>query len=420
MDAHRTDEAYDHLALLPEDMQWWRDAKFGMFLHWGVYAIPGRGEWVMFVEDMDVDEYRKLADRFDPKGFDARAWAEAAKDAGMRYMVLTARHHDGFCLFDSKASDFTSVKTAAERDFVAEYCEACREAGLRVGIYYSPMDWRFPGYFFPRRYRSSAEAMKEQCWTQVLELMSDYGRIDILWYDGAWLALGGIGFDCATRAWHSTQDVDTNGSWLWQPEKLNAMVRELQPKIVINPRSGWRGDFDTREGFVGDMQTDRSWEQCDTLTGTWGHIPGAPMRSLRNCIQLLIAAVVRDGNLLLNVGPTPEGTIEPRQVRRLAQVGEWLEHYGESVYDTRGGPFVAGPWGGATCRGNKVYLHILDWPEDWLILPSLQEKIVRSRSLTGATVDVRQMEETIEVSVPPPDRDATDTIIVLELQGSVT
>ncbi len=133
------------LALAPEDMQWWRDAKLGMFLHWGVYAIPGRGEWVMFTERMDVDEYRKLADQFRPTQFDARAWAKAARDAGMRYMVLTARHHDGFCLFDSRASDFTSVKTAAKRDFVAEYCEACREAGLRVGLYYSPMDWRFPG-----------------------------------------------------------------------------------------------------------------------------------------------------------------------------------------------------------------------------------------------------------------------------------
>jgi len=420
MATKRQNEPDKHLALAAEDMQWWRDAKFGLFLHWGVYAIPGRGEWVMFVERMDVDEYRKLADRFDPREFDARAWAKAAKQAGMRYMVLTARHHDGFCLFDSRASDFTSAKTAAKRDFVAEYCEACREAGLGVGLYYSPMDWRFPGYFFPHMYRKSAEEMKEQCWTQVRELMSNYGRVDILWYDGSWLAHGGIGFDTSRDGWYSTRDSDASGSWLWEPEKLNAMVRELQPKIVINPRSGWRGDFDTRECFTGDMQTDRPWEQCDTLTGTWGHIPGAPMRSLRNCVQLLAAVVSRDGNLLLNVGPTPEGTIEPRQVRRLAEVGEWLGRYGESIYGTRGGPFMTGSWGGSTYRGSTVHLHILDWPEDTLTLPALERRIVASRSLTGQTVSVKQTDEAIEVTVPPSDREAMDTIIALELDGPVT
>jgi len=417
MQTREPDTSRDGLALAPEDMQWWRNAKFGMFLHWGVYAIPGRGEWVMFVERTDVDEYRKLADQFDPKGFDARAWAKTARDAGMRYMVLTARHHDGFCLFDSKASEFTSAKTAAKRDFVAEYCEACREAGLGVGLYYSPMDWRFPGYFFPDMYRKSAQAMKEQCWTQVRELMSNYGRIDILWYDGAWLAHGGIGFDPGARGWYQQTGADASATWFWEPEKLNAMVRELQPKIVINPRSGWRGDFDTRENFTGDMQTDRPWEQCDTLTGTWGHMPGRPMRSLRNCVQLLVAVAVRDGNLLLNVGPTPEGTIEPRQVRRLRQIGDWLAKHGESIYGTRGGPFKPGPWGGSTHRGNTVYLHILDWPEDTLTLPAVEQRIVASRSLAGRAVSVTQTDEVIEVSAPPPDRESMDTIIALELDG---
>jgi alpha-L-fucosidase len=332
-------------------------------------------------------------------------------------MVLTARHHDGFCLFDSEASDFTSVKTAAKRDFIAEYCEACREAGLRVGLYYSPMDWRFPGYFFPNMYRKSAEAMKEQCWTQVRELMSNYGRIDILWWDGAWLAHGGIGFDTGRGGWYSRNDADAGGSWLWEPEKLNAMVRELQPKIIINPRSGWRGDFDTREGFTGELQTDRPWEQCDCLAGGWGFQPGAPMRSLRNCVRLLASVAVRDGNLLLNVGPTPEGTIEPRQVGRLGQVGEWLAQYGESIYGTRGGPFAAGPWGGSTRRGSTVYLHILDWPEETLTLPAANHKILEGRSLTGTTVSVEQTEGAIEISVPPPDREVTDTIIALELDG---
>jgi alpha-L-fucosidase len=281
------------------------------------------------------------------------------------------------------------------------------------------MDWRFPGYFFPEMYRKSALAMKEQCWTQVRELMSNYGRIDILWYDGAWLAHGGIGFDPGKRGWYQKTGGDASATWFWEPEKLNAMVRELQPKIVINPRSGWRGDFDTREGYTGEMQADRPWEQCDTLTGTWGHIPGAPMRSLRNCVQLLASVVARDGNLLLNVAPTAEGAIEPRQVHRLAQVGEWLDRYGESVYGTRGGPFPAGSWGGSTHRGNSVYLHLLDWPEDTLVLPAIPHRIVASRNLGGGELSVKQAGDAIEVSVPPSDREAIDTVVALDLDGPV-
>jgi alpha-L-fucosidase len=172
------------LALTPDAMQWWRDAKFGMFIHWGVYAVPGRGEWVMWNERIPHREYRKLADQFNPQKFNPRAWAETARAAGMKYMVLTAKHHDGFCLFNSQVSDFTSAKTAARRDFIGEYVEACREAGLGVGLYYSPLDWRYPGFFFPDLYPESAEEMKQQTYDQVRELLTQYGKIDILWFDG--------------------------------------------------------------------------------------------------------------------------------------------------------------------------------------------------------------------------------------------
>ena len=175
----------------------WRDMRFGMFIHWGVYSIPGRGEWAQWNEQIPVEEYAKLADDFKPVKFNAAEWAATAKAAGMKYMVLTARHHDGFCLWDSQASfrDFTSMKTAAHLDFVAEYTKACRDAGLKVGLYYSPLDWRFPGFFFPGIYRSNAEAMKQQTYAQIRELLANYGQIDILWWDGGgddWLGFGGI------------------------------------------------------------------------------------------------------------------------------------------------------------------------------------------------------------------------------------
>jgi alpha-L-fucosidase len=415
--------------LSPEEMQWWRDARFGMFIHWGVYAIPGRGEWLMWNERIPFSEYRKLADEFQPDKFDADAWAACARDAGMKYMVLTARHHDGFCLFDSQVSEFTSVKTAAKRDFVAEYVTACRNAGLKVGLYYSPLDWRFPGYFFPDLYRESAEAMKEQTYAQVRELLTQYGDIDILWFDGGgddWLGFGGIEFGGSVKGWHSRdtqwpQAKHYQGKPLWEPEKLYAMIRELQPKIAMNDRAGsigltWSGDFGTPERKIGEFSTTRPWETCDCLAQSWGYMPDKPMRSLRNCVQLLVQVATRDGNLLLNVGPKPDGEIEPRQVERLRQVGDWLRLYGESIQGTRGGPVRAESWGGTTYRDNRIYVHVLDWEEDEVVLP-LSQRVVSSRGLTCDSVEVTVGEEGVRIRVAPEDRQAPDTVIVLETGG---
>ncbi len=407
------------LKLKPEEMLWWREMKFGMFIHWGLYALHGRGEWAMFNERIDIDEYAKLADQFKPHAFDAEAWAQAAKNAGMKYMVLTTRHHDGFCLFDSKVSDFTSTKTAAGRDFVAEYVAACRKAGLRVGLYYSPLDWRFPGFFFPNMYRASAEAMKRQTYEQIREILTQYGQIDILWYDGGennWLGHGGLEF--GNGGWHSrARDKPYTGAFDWEAEKLNAMVRELQPGIVINPRSGWEGDFDTPECKIGSYNTERPWETCDCLAGGWGWSPKSSPRSLRECIQLLVKVAVGDGNLLLNVGPRPDGAMEPEQVRRLAEVGDWLSRYGESLYGTRGGPIPPHQhWGGTTHKSDRVYVHILDWRHDTLVLPRLDRRVVASSSLTASSVTVTESDAGIAITVPPADRQAPDTIVALDLE----
>lgn len=406
------------------EMQWFRDAKFGMFIHWGLYSMLGRGEWVMFEERIDVAEYAKLSDQFDAAKFDARAWAKTASDAGMKYMVMTTRHHDGFCLFDSKASNFTSTKSAAKRDFIAEYVEACRAEGLKVGLYYSPKDWRFPGYFFPELYHDSAVALKEQCWAQIRELMTNYGPIDMLWYDGEWLAHGGVavkpGSVCEWTQdphWRTSEYLKTN--FFWESEKLNTMVRELQPNIIVNNRSGWQGDFHSRECRIGGMRTDKPWDACHCLAGYWGWKQNGRMLSLQSCIHLLVQIAVRDGNLLLNVGPTGSGEIESRQVDRLAQVGKWLDAYGKSIRGTRGGPFMPDSWGGTTFCGKTVYVHIQDWTEETIVLSGRSEKIKTFVGLTTKTVSVNQTADRIEITVPHEHRDCMDTIVAIEFDAPI-
>jgi alpha-L-fucosidase len=380
------------LKLAAEDMKWWRDAKFGMFIHWGLYAIPARGEWVMHNEKIPAAEYAKLADEFVPKHFDAARWAQIAREAGMRFMVLTARHHDGFALWDSPSSfgGFCSAKTAAKRDFVAEYTAACRKARLGVGLYYSPMDWRFPGYFRPRELHENAALMKKQGYGQIEELMSKYGKIDILWYDGGWLAHDGT---------------DADAAWFWEPLKLNAMVRKYQPKIVINPRSGWEGDFQCDEGghdIRGPIIT-IPWEKCLNLNMvSWGYCQKQNPMTPDAIIRMLINVVGRGGNVLLNVGPDPDGVIPPSHVEILHEVGQWLQTNGKGIYGTEAGPFqpVDGRYC-STCKDDKVYIHVLDCgPSGKIVLPGLKRKIVSSSLLSGEAISCVQRADAIEISVP--------------------
>jgi Alpha-L-fucosidase len=409
--------------LSASETQWFRDAKFGMFVHFGLYSLLGRGEWVMFNERMSVDEYAELANSFTIPDFDATALAATARAAGMNYMVLTARHHDGFALFDSSVSRFTSVNSAAGRDLVAEYVEACRAEGLKVGLYYSPMDWRFPGYFFPELYLDSALAMRDQCQAQLRELMTNYGKIDLLWFDGEWLAHGGIEYD-GKKGWVRDSEFGSSElyfkvNYFWESEKTIAMIRSLQPGIMINNRFGWQGDFHVRERRIGGMRTDKPWDSNDCLTISWGWIPGAPMLSLRECVRNLVEIAVRDGNYLLNVGPTDSGAIELRQLRRLSQLGAWLVEYGESLYGTRGGPFLPGEWGGTTYTGATIFIHIIEWQEDEIVLPPLAQGIVEAGSLTSKRFEVQQDERALRIRVPQPDRHQLDTILTLRLDSPI-
>jgi alpha-L-fucosidase len=399
-------------------MQWWREARFGLFIHFGLYAIPARGEWVQWKEQIPVEEYAKLADEFNPAPSCAGDWAQAAKAAGMKYMVLTSRHHDGYCLFDSKASDFTSAQTAPRRDLIAEYAQAAREAGLHVGLYYSPLDWRCPGFFMPDLYRQSAEAMRDEYHRQIEELLSNYGAIDVLWFDGGesdWLNFGG---DWKGAEWIKRPPSEHYaGGFDYQHDKMYATLRRLQPQVIINGRADMPEDFHSREGdgALGDFDNKHPWELCTTLAGAWGYQAGKEPKSLKDCIQLLAKVAGRDGNLLLNVGPRPDGQIDPPQVQRLKEIGAWLGKYGESIYATRGGPFLPGDYGASTHRGTTIYVHVLQWPGQKLVLPSLPARILRASALTGGDASFTQSDERIEVSLPPAARSDMDTILALEL-----
>lgn len=361
-----------------ERIKWFHQARFGMFIHWGVYAVLGRGEWVMYQERIPAEEYARLARKFKANKYDPNKWAALAKSAGMKYMVLTTRHHDGFCLFDSQVSDFTAPKTGPGRDLVAEYVEACRNAGLKVGFYYSLLDWRFFGYFEPKKYRKSAQAMVEQFHAQVYELMTNYGKIDILWYDGGWVA-------------HAPK---SNVAEFWRSAEVNRMVRRLQPHIIINNRSGLQEDIDTPEQHVRASEPGRAWETCMTIGDScgWGYIKNNPnMKSICQLLQHLVTAASGEGNYLLNVGPKPDGTIRHEEATRLRAMGEWLKLHGEAIYGSERCSLHGGMIGIWTKKGNTGYLCIFRWPGEQAVVPLVKTR-VRSASLlaTGEGVKVRQ------------------------------
>ncbi len=408
---------------LPEEkMKWFRDAKFGMFIHWGLYSMLGKGEWVLFHERMDVTDYEKLAAHFDASMFQPEEWARTARNAGMKYMVLTTKHHDGFCLFDSQASNFNSMHSAAEKDFVAEYVQACRNEGLKVGFYYSPMDWRFPGYFFPEMYYENALLLKKQCWEQLRELMTNYGKIDLLWFDGEWLAHGGIGFNeqegwCRDKNYGQSEYMKVN--YFWESEKLIQMIRELQPDIMINNRGGWEGDFHVRERRIGDIRTDKPWDSNDCLAQSWGWMPDKPILSLRELIKNFVNIITKDGNYLLNVGPMGSGMMEDRQIVRLSQMGEWIKTHEEAIYAARGGPFPPGIWGGTVYKDNIVYVHITEWADDAIILPSVDNTLLHFSNLSGDAISVVQNKQEIIIEVPVQHRDPYDTIVQLVFERNI-
>lgn len=394
----RLKEPRDYLNASEEDMRSWREMKFGLFTHWGPVSLKGteigwsrggqrRGR--SGTGSIPVEVYDNLYKQFNPVGFNADEWVQVAKDAGMKYLVFTSKHHDGFSMFDSKLTDYKITNSPFKRDVVKELADACHKAGLKLGYYYSPVDWYHPDY----RTENHARYI-EFLHGQLREICTNYGKIDIIWFDG----LGGTAKD-------------------WDSENLFRMIRQLQPHVIINNRAGLPGDHDTPEQRIGRFQTERAWETCMTICRQWAWKPNDQMKSLEQCIHTLVRVVGGDGNLLFNVGPMPDGRIEPRQVTQLREMGRWLKIYGRSIYATRGGPFRSGSWGASTHKANTIYVHILDWPDECLTLPPISKKIVASSVLTGGAATVKQTEEAIEISVPKAHRHQLDTIVVLKLDG---
>ena len=396
-----------------ESIENWRDKKFGMFVHYGLYSVQGRGEWAMFIEQQDIDEYKKLANEFTAEKFNGEEWAKIAKNAGMQYMVLTTKHHDGFSLWDSKSckDDHTVMNSACKRDLIKEYTDACRNNGLMVGLYYSPLDWRFPGFFAPKLYRTSAKELVKQTHDQIRELLTGYGKIDLLWFDGAedfWVAQG-----LHLNRLRRPDDFKTNIQVedFWRAKELDKFIRETQKGIICNDRIGDKscGDYFAPEKKIGEYNVVDPWETCDTLTDDWGYRPNAKIRSLRNVINLLVKVVCNGGNLLLNVAPRPDGSFEPEEIKRLKQVGEWLKKYGDSIYGTRGGPIICDDFGGTTHKQNKLYFHVLDWQQDQIVIPDVGDPEIKF--LTNANYNVVKEGGLIKITVSEEDKLEMDSII---------
>ncbi len=379
-------------------LEWFRAARFGMFIHWGLYSQLGRHEWVMNRERIPIAEYEKLAKSWKPKPNAAREWAKLAKKAGMRYMVMTTKHHEGFCLFDSKLTDYTAVKLGPKRDLVAEYVEAARAEGLKVGFYYSMMDWHHPDGAACKTDENARKRFIDYIHGQVRELCTIYGPINIMWYDVSW-PLNAIE---------------------WESARLNAMVRELQPGIIINDRSQLPEDFGTPEGHITPEKDGRAWESCMTFNDSWGYTPiDTNYKTAWQVVSMLRTVAAGSGNLLLNIGPTPEGDVPPICKRELLKVGKWLDQNGAAVYDATDP--MHQEWmitGAFTRKDNTVYYHVNRWPGTQLGIGGIQNKVLSARLLNGAKVKCTQVEDRLILKgLPAEAPDKLATVIAIEVDG---
>ena len=382
---------------VPEKWRWFPESRFGLFVHWGPYAAYGRGEQVLGRENLDHCEYARAACAWNPRYFDARVWADVTRRAGMRYGVLTTRHHDGFCLWDTEYSDYSSARQAAGRDFVREYVEAFREAGLRVGLYYSVADWRIPAYWAgPEEDPEGFEVFREYVHNQVRELLTRYGHIDVMWFDMA--------------SPHSAID--------WRSAELIEMMRSLQPHILINQRLGELppacegeepvklGDFGNSEHHITPHQG-MLWESCQVATWRlWGYAIGERWRPTDLLLDMLVEAASKAGNMLLNVGPDGEGRLPPEFMERVEAIGRWLEVHGEAIYGSEGGDvceFITR--GRQIIKGNTLYLILRFWDrEDTLRLAGLATRVKRAELLTtGRELAFEQSENDVVIRGLPAE-----------------
>jgi alpha-L-fucosidase len=399
--------------------QWYRNARFGMFIHWGVYSLLGQGEWVMQNRKIPVGTYEWLASTFNPVKFDAHEWVSLAKAAGMHYITITARHHDGFSMFATDAAKYNIVDwTPFGRDPMKELAEECRRQGLKLFFYYSQLDWHHPDYWPRGRTGHDTGRPDSGDWSryldfvdqQLTELLTHYGPIGGIWFDGMW----------------DKPDAD------WRLPRTYALIHRLQPAALIipnhhqAPRPG--EDVQTFEqdlpgantaGFNTTTIGALPLETSLTMNNSWGfNITDQTFKSPRELIHYLVRAAGNDANLLLNIGPRPDGTIQPEAVERLRGIGQWLETYGPSIYGTRGGPVAPREWGVTTRRGDTVFVHVLDWPDRVLSLPALGGRVAGATMLAGgARVGVTQTPEGVTLTLPAGDADDPDQVVVVHLRG---
>lgn len=405
----------------PENLaarQSFADGRFGIFLHWGLYAMLGQGEWTMTNLDLNYREYEKLAGGFYPAKFDARAWVTAFREAGARYICFTTRHHDGFSMFHTGQSPYNIVDaTPFARDVVKELAEECHRQGLRVHFYYSLIDWWREdaprgrtglGTGRPAD-KEDADAYFDFMKAQLTELLTQYGEVGAIWFDGVW-------------------DQDRNPSFDWRLDELYSLIHRLQPACLIvnnhhlTPFEGedvqaFERDLpgENTAGLSGQAISRLPLETCQTMNGMWGYkITDQNYKSVGTLVQYLVGAAGRGANLLLNIGPQPDGALPAAAVERLEGIGEWLRANGETVYGTEAGPVAPRDWGVTTRKGDKVYVHVLNWPDEELFVPVTGEKVVRAaRFADGGRLTFRQDDAGVTVRLGERDAEAPDFIVEL-------
>ena len=410
-------EANPNLHTNRQALQAWQNMKFGLFIHWGPVSLRGTEIGWSRGREVPIDEYDALYKEFNPVLFDADVWVRTAKQAGMKYIVITSKHHDGFCIWDSDYTDYDIMSTPFKRDILRELADACRRHGILFGTYHSILDWHHPHYTTryggdPRPIEGSdMQIYVQYLKNQVRELIEKYDT-NILWFDGEWEA-----------SWNHRLGMD-----------LYRYCRELKDNLLINNRvdkgrqgmkgmtisSKFAGDFGTPEQEVGAFHPDVPWESCITLCRQWAWKPNDRMKTLRECIQTLVRTAGGGGNLLLNVGPMPDGRIEQRQIDRLLEIGDWLRLNGASIYGTRGGPYRPTDWLVSTNKGNIIYVHLLDWPVGDLRLPAFAGRRVESVAIIGGqALSFQQRAKTISIKLPGEPVDVNDTVIRIRLDGKV-
>lgn len=397
--------------------QWFQDAKFGLFVHWGVYSTLASGEWVMHQQQFDKATYEKLPAFFNPVSFNAAEWVKMAKNAGMKYITITSKHHDGFAMWGTKLSDWNIVdRTPYGKDVLKQLAEECHKQGVKLFFYHSHLDWYQENYYprgstggySGRPNKGDWNAYLDYMDGQLTELLTNYGEIAGIWFDG----------------WWDKKDAD------WRLDKTYSLIHKLQPAALVGnnhhqaPKPGedfqmFEKDLPGRNttGFSGESKIGTlPLETCETMNGAWGfNIRDKNFKSTEQLIQYLVKAAGSNANFLLNVGPMPNGKIQPEFIRTLGEMGEWMKKYGETVYETRGGPVAPHSWGVTTIKGNKLYIHLMGESDENLLLNDFGKKIKKAYTFDDQSLVVyKQNEFGIIIKVPVEKRKPIDTIVVLE------